>query len=157
MTRSNGMHFTTTDSQHLAAPHQVLSWSSRIDFPTMGGTFSDLEFIPYDHWMPEEDPTFYVPASLTLTENQRSQLQDSGFQQGEPFVLTKDGALTKPASKKFALRGMKSSFSIRKGSLQLFEESPGNFSLEFYYYTDEAVILEIHLNAVDASSSKYIK
>lgn len=123
----------------------------------MGGALSDLELFPYEHWMPDEDPTFYIPASMTLTESQRAQLHATGFQQGEPFILTKDGLLTKSVSKKFALRGMKSSFSIRKGSLQLFEESPGKFSLEFYYFADEAVILEIHLRAVDASSSKYIK
>jgi len=124
----------------------------------MGALLSaDLGLLSYEHWMPEEDPTFYVTASMNLTFNQRQQLEAAGLRQGEPFILTNDGALTKPTSKTMTLRGIKSTFSIRKGSLLLFEEAPGSFSLEFAYYTEEAVILEIHACAVDGSSAKHIK
>ena len=124
----------------------------------MGALLSaDMGLLSYEHWMPEEDPTFYVPASMNLTLSQREQLEAVGLRQGEPFILTNDGSITKPSSKKLSLKGIKSTFSIRKGSLLLFEEAPGSFSLEFAYYTEEAVILEIHACAVDGSSSKHIK
>lgn len=124
----------------------------------MGGLLSaDLGLLSYEHWMPDEDPTFYIPASLSLTYEQRVQLEASGLRQGEPFILTNDGAFTKPSSKKFSLRGIKSSFSIRRGSLLLFEEAPGSFSLEFSYYNEEPVILEIHTCAINGSSMKHIK
>ena len=138
---------------------ELLTAAELVDIlEAMGALLSaDMGLLSYEHWMPEEDPTFYVPASMNLTLSQREQLEAVGLRQGEPFILTNDGAITKPSSIKLSLKGIKSTFSIRKGSLLLFEEAPGSFSLEFAYYTEEAVILEIHACAVDGSSSKHIK
>ena len=111
----------------------------------------------FQHWMPGEDPTFYVPTSAELTADQRRQLLQAGFRPGEPFMLTNDGKMVKPRSRKFALKGINSGISIRKDSLVLVEESPGKFSLEFYYLVSVDVALEIHFFAKDASRGKLIR
>ena len=123
----------------------------------MGAVLEAAGFINYDLWMPDENPTFYIPSSLVLTAPQRRQLQEAGFQQGEPFVLTEDGHIVKPESKKFALKSIRSGLAIQKDSLVFYEESTGKFSLEFYYYTDVPVELEIFFYAKDSSSETHLK
>jgi hypothetical protein len=123
----------------------------------MGGVFGALGWLPYEHWMPDEDPTFYIPASPPLTFEQQLILQEFGFQQGEPFVLTCDGRVTKPESKKLALRGLYSCISIQKGSIALFEVDQGKFSLEFNYFTPVPVSIVVHIFAKDTSDEKEIK
>lgn len=122
----------------------------------MGGVLESMNPFTYDHWMPDEDPTYYVPASLPLTHAQRVTLAQAGFTQGEPFILSRDGRLRKPESKKYTLRGQYSLFTIKPGSAVLYEEEEGKFSLEFLYFTPLEVKMQVYICAKDISDGDTI-
>lgn len=123
----------------------------------MGSVLEAASPFKYEHWMPDEEPTFYVPATVQLTVQQRRILQQTGFTQGEPFILNQRGRFSRPQSKKFALRGIKSGFSVQKDSVILYEEATGVFSLQFKYSSVVDVDIEIHCFAKDVSSPDIIK
>ena len=122
----------------------------------MGAVLETMNPFTYDHWMPDEEPTFYIPASLPLTTAQITTLAQSGFSPGEPFILTRDGRLRKPHLKKYSLRGHYSLFTIKPGSVVLHEEEEGKFSLEFSYFSPLPVIVQVYLNAKDFSDGETI-
>lgn len=123
----------------------------------MGAVLEAVSPFEYEHWMPGEEPTFYVPATVPLTAQQRRILQQSGFAQGEPFLLTQDGQLSRPESKKFAFQSIQSGFSVLKDSVVLHEEAQGTFSLEFKYCANVCVDLEVHCFAKDVSFSNQLR
>lgn len=123
----------------------------------MGAGLETCNPFAYDHWMPDEEPTFYIPRELNLTPQQSEELQRAGIRQGEPFILTQDGRVARPAFTTTSLRGYYDCFSIQPGTTQMFEEEAGKYSLEFKYFTPMPVLIEVYINAMDASDGTTIK
>lgn len=123
----------------------------------MGQVLEGMSPFTYEHWMPDEEPTFYIPVSHPLSPRQMLVLAEAGIRPGEPFILTNDGRLSRPESKKMALRGWYDSFTIKKGSTNLYEEEDGKFSLEFQYFAPLAVEIEVRLSVKDASDGTSIR
>lgn len=123
----------------------------------MGAALETFNPFAYDHWMPDEEPTFYIPRGLNLTPRQSEELQRAGIRQGEPFILTRDGRLARPESKTTSLRGYYDCFSIQPGTAQMFEEENGKYSIEFKYFTPVSVSIEIYINLTDSSDDTAIK
>jgi hypothetical protein len=123
----------------------------------MGAALEPLNPLAYDHWMPDEEATFYIPAGLQLTPEQREELQAAGINPGEPFVVKSDGRLARPESKNFSLRGYYDCLNILKGSAQMFEEEAGKYSFEFKYFTPIPVSIEVYINVKDSSDGATIR
>ena len=87
-----------------------------------------------DQWIDDEDATFYIPESVPLTARQTSKLQQLGVSQGEAFVISKTGTLAKPTAKLYTVQANTRMFSLCSDAIDLFEDFPGQFSIEFDYY-----------------------
>lgn len=121
------------------------------------GAVLDSSLFSYVHWMPDEEPTFYIPSSVVLTPEQKAILQQHEVRQGEPFLLTNDGQFTQPQSKRYVLQGDYSLITFKKDSIVLIEEEPGQFSLEFQYFSPQALRMEVFIHAIDKSDHQNIK
>jgi hypothetical protein len=127
----------------------------------MDSVISILQFIlcykEVDIWMPDEEPTFYIPSHIQLSAQQERGLLQSGVQRGQPFILASDGSLAQPSSKKYELCGMNSGIAIQIDSMLLCEEADGLFSLEFTYFTVVDVEIMLSFNVKDQSNSSRIR
>jgi hypothetical protein len=54
--------------------------------------------------------------------------------QGEAFIISKTGTLAKPTAKLYNVQAYTRLFALCSDTIDLFEDFPGQFSIEFDYY-----------------------